>query len=310
MGLPRCLKTANRATPLPQGSHAQIRAPNERTGMGKRPSSIQDVRSFWDRRPCNIRHSAKPVGTREYFDEVEARKYFVEPHIPAFAQFSRWAGKTVLEIGCGIGTDSINFVRAGACLTAVDLSPRSLAVCRQRFEVFGLKADFYEGSAEELSSLLPPTQFDLIYSFGVIHHTPHPERVFAEIEKFCGPTTEVRVMLYSKWCWKVLWVILRYGKGAFWRAADLTRQYSEAQTGSPVTYCYSFRNVRALMKDFDIVDMRKDHIFPYVISEYVHYRYRLAWYFRWMPRCLFAWLERRLGWHTLVVAIPKRWQGR
>ena len=72
--------------------------------------SIEEVRDFWNRRPCNIRHSPKPVGTKEYFDEVEARKYFVEPHIPEFAQFQRWRGKKVLEIGCGIGTDSINFI--------------------------------------------------------------------------------------------------------------------------------------------------------------------------------------------------------
>src|SRR6266536_5458622 len=87
---------------------------------------IGAVRDFWNARPCNIRHSPKAVGTREYFDEVEWRKYFVEPHIPAFAQFERWRGKRVLEIGCGIGTDSINFARSGADLTIVELSENSL----------------------------------------------------------------------------------------------------------------------------------------------------------------------------------------
>jgi hypothetical protein len=61
------------------------------------------VEVFWNARPCNW-HSPKPVGTREYFDEVEQRKHFVEPHIPEFAQFDYWAGKRVLEVGCGIGT--------------------------------------------------------------------------------------------------------------------------------------------------------------------------------------------------------------
>ena len=84
--------------------------------------TIQDVRRYWDKRPCNIRHSPQPVGTKQYFDEVETRKYFVEPHIPGFAEFERWRGKRVLEIGCGIGTDTMNFARHGARVTAVDLS--------------------------------------------------------------------------------------------------------------------------------------------------------------------------------------------
>ena len=70
---------------------------------------IERVQDYWNERPCNIRHSSSPVGSQQYFDEVEARKYFVEPHIPGFAQFERWQGKRVLEIGCGIGTDTINF---------------------------------------------------------------------------------------------------------------------------------------------------------------------------------------------------------
>lgn len=267
--------------------------------------TIEEVKDFWDRRPCNIRHSPKPVGTKEYFDEVEARKYFVEPHIPGFAQFERWRGKKVLEIGCGIGTDAINFARHGAELTAVELSDKSLEICRKRFEVYGLKARFYLGNAEYLSTFVPIEPYDLIYSFGVIHHTPHPERVFEEIKKYCKPETEIRVMLYSKWSWKVFWIIVTYGKGAFWRASELVRTYSEAQTGSPVTWYFSFRDIRRLMADFEIVDMRKEHIFPYRIDKYINYEYEWVWYFRWMPKSLFRWLERHFGWHTLVVARPK-----
>jgi SAM-dependent methyltransferase len=147
--------------------------------------------------------------------------------------------------------------------------------------------------------------YDLTYSFGVIHHTPHPERVFEEIQKYCGPKSEIRIMLYSKWSWKVFWIILTYGKGAFWRADELVRTYSEAQTGGPVTYCYSFNDLRELLRDYRIVEMHKDHIFPYNIYKYVNYQYEWVWHFRWMPVPLFHWLERQLGWHTLVVARPK-----
>lgn len=270
------------------------------------PTSVVDqVRAYWNRRPCNIRHSTKPVGTREYFDEVEERKYFVEPHIPAFAEFEKWKGKKVLEIGPGIGTDSINFARAGADLTVIDLSEESLELCKKRFEVYGLKANFYSGDAEHLREIVPVEKYDLIYSFGVIHHIPDPKRVLDQIQAYCKPETELRLMLYTKWSWKVIWIILVYGKGAIWRSDELVRMYSEAQTGSPVTYYYSFNGVRWLMQDYEIKQMWKDHIFPYKIDKYVNYEYQWVWYFRWLPMPWFRWLERRLGWHTMIRAVPK-----
>lgn len=267
-------------------------------------STIEQVRKFWNQQPCNIRHSPKSLCGRAYFDEVETRKYFVEPHIQGFAQFERWKGKKALEIGCGIGTDSINFARAGADLTVIDVSEESLRICKKRFEVYGLQARFYCGNAEELGSFLPANHYDLIYSFGVIHHTPHPEKVFTEVKKYCQPETEVRIMLYSKWSWKAFWIIMTYGKGALWKAHELIKTYSEAQTGCPVTYCYSFRNIRRLMKDYRIIKIRKEHIFPYKIDKYINYEYEKVWYYRWMPKAMFRWIESHLGWHTLIVAKP------
>src|SRR4030095_8964657 len=119
---------------------------------------IATVRDYWNRRPCNLRHSPAPVGTRQYFDEVEQRKYFVEPHIPAFADFSRSKDRDVLEVGCGLGTDTINFARAGALVTAVDLSEESLQLARQRARVFGLedRIRFVAADAESLSEFVEP----------------------------------------------------------------------------------------------------------------------------------------------------------
>src|SRR6202521_4405537 len=101
---------------------------------------IARVRDYWNARPCNLRHSTAAIGSRQYFEEVEARKYMVEPHIPGFAEFERWRGKKVLEIGCGIGTDTVNFARHGARVTSVDLSEKSLEVARQRVVVYGLES--------------------------------------------------------------------------------------------------------------------------------------------------------------------------
>lgn len=266
---------------------------------------VEDVRAYWNARPCNIRHSTKPLGSREYFDEVEARKYFVEPHIPVFAEFPRWKGKKVLEIGCGLGTDTINFARAGAMVTAVDLSEESLAMARQRAEVFGCtdRIRFYQADAEHLSDTVPVEPYDLVYSFGVIHHTPHPELVVAEIRKYMGPQSVFKMMVYNRCSWKVFWILAKYGHFAFWDLDALVARYSEAQTGCPVTYSYTGESVRKLLSGFRVTQVFADHIFPYSIPEYKRYEYKKVWYFRWLPAKAFRWLEKKLGWHLCVESI-------
>jgi 2-polyprenyl-3-methyl-5-hydroxy-6-metoxy-1,4-benzoquinol methylase len=272
-------------------------------------STLARVRDYWNSRPCNIRHSPKPVGTREYFDEVEARKYFVESHIPAFADFEHWRGKKVLEIGCGIGTDTINFARHGAQVTAVDLTEKSLGVAHQRAKVFGMddRIRFFQANAEELSDTVPVEQYDLVYSFGVIHHTPNPERVIEQIRKYTGNQSTVRVMVYNRWSWKVLWILFVYGKGQFWKLSRLIAEHSEAQTGCPVTYSYSRRDGRRLLEEhgFRATEVMVDHIFPFSIPEYLRYQYKMVWYFRWMPRPVFRALERMFGWHLCMTAKPE-----
>lgn len=270
---------------------------------------IGEVEAYWDERPCNIRHSGKPVGSIDYFIEVEQRKYRVEPHIPRFAEFERWKGKRVLEIGCGIGTDTVNFARAGARVTAVELSSESLKIARQRAEVFGVtdRVEFAQANAEELTKAIQPAPYDLVYSFGVIHHTPNPLRVLAQIRQgFVHADTTVKVMVYHRWSWKVLWILLTYGGGRFWDLERLVAQYSEARTGSPVTYTYSRKSARDLFEShgFEVNDLWVDHIFPYQIPEYVEYQYVKEWYWRLMPHPLFRLLERQFGWHLCLTARP------
>ena len=268
--------------------------------------SLDSVRHYWDARPCNIRHSAKPVGTEEYFREVEARKYLVEPHIPRFAEFERWRGKRVLEIGCGIGTDTMNFARHGALVPAVDLSEKSLEIARQRAAVCGLqdRIRFLPANAEELDRSVPVEPYDLVYSFGVIHHTPSPERVLDQIRRYVTPESTVKIMVYHRRSWKVLWILLTYGKGRFWQADRLVARYSEAQTGCPVTYTYSRRQARRLLEEhgFQAGELWVDHVFPYRISDYVQQRHRVVWYFRWLPRPVFRRLEGWFGWHLCLTA--------
>lgn len=267
--------------------------------------TIERVKNYWDSRPCNLKHSNKEIGTKEYFEDITIKKYFVEYHIPGFAQFwtDKWKGKKVLEIGCGLGTDTISFALAGASVTTVDLSEKSIELAKKRAELFGVsdKIVFYQGNAEELDKIVPIEKYDLVYSFGVIHHSPNPEKIIQCVKKYMYCNSEFRLMVYNKLSWKVLWIILLYGKGAFWKAKELIAKYSEAQTGCPVTYTYTKKTVKELLKDFKIEQISIEHIFPYKIKDYIKHKYNMVWYFRWIPQEWFMRLEKILGWHLCIV---------
>lgn len=271
-------------------------------------TDIERVKEYWDARPCNIRHSPLEIGTKGYFDQVEARKYFVEPHIPLFADFPSWRDKRVLEIGCGIGTDTMNFARAGAHVTAIDVSEKSLEIARQRADVFGLsdRITFAVADAERLSDVIEPRPFDLVYSFGVIHHSPQPQRIVAQIrDHFVAADSTVKVMVYHRYSAKVLSLLVREAKGAFWKLDEVVAANSEAQTGCPVTYTYSKRSGAELLDGFEVDDSFVTHVFPYRVPEYVKYEYVKKTYARLMPRPVWNAFERRFGWHLCITARPR-----
>lgn len=262
--------------------------------MSNDKPSLKEVQDFWNARPCNLRHSNAEVGTRQYFDEVEERKYFVEPHIPEFADFTRWAGKRVLEIGCGMGTDATNFARNGAIYTGVELSSESLKLARQRFDVFGLTGRFLEGNAEEIDQLLEGETFDLIYSFGVLHHTPNLGNALNGIRTLMHPTSVFKMMVYAENSWKSAMI-----------KAGLDQP--EAQYGCPIANSYTFSEITTILNasGFEVTIINQDHVFPYVVEEYKKYNYVRESWFQAMPQEVFTALEKQLGWHLLITSTLK-----
>jgi len=253
-------------------------------------ANIADVKNFWNSRPCNVKHSEKPLASKEYFDEVEKKKFFVEPHIKSFSEFNLWNGKKVLEIGCGLATAGINFARYGADYTGVELSKESLELAKKRFEVYQCEGNFYEGNAENLSDFLPEEKYHLIYSWGVIHHTPHPEKVIQQVKKYLHKNGTFKMMLYASNSWKNYMI----GAGL---------DQPEAQYGCPIAYTYTEEEIESLLgDDFVITSMERDHIFPYQIGPYKQGEYIKQPWFESMPDEMFTILEKKLGWHILVTA--------
>jgi len=154
------------------------------------------VRAFWQANPCGVKFADAPPGTRRFYELVEAHRYTKEWHIPAAAGFDQTSGLRVLEVGCGLGTDGAQFAEAGADYTGVDLTEAAVDLARTRFELFNLKGTFQTEDAEKLT--FPDESFDLVYSHGVLHHTPDTQKAIDEIHRILRPGGRAVVMLYHR----------------------------------------------------------------------------------------------------------------
>src|SRR3989442_1852969 len=156
----------------------------------------QRVRAFWQAHPCVTKFSDAEIGTPEFFASLEAHRYRKEWHIPVAANFAAARGLRVLEIGCGLGTDGAQFAKAGADYTGVDLTDAAIELARKRFELFNLPGTFRTADAENLD--FKDASFDLVYSHGVLHHTPDTARAVREIHRVLRPGGRAVVMLYHR----------------------------------------------------------------------------------------------------------------
>jgi len=160
------------------------------------------VRGFWESEPCGSTLTQLEPGSVEYYEDIERKRYALEPFIPSFAEFHRWRGKRVLEVGVGLGSDFVNFARAGAELSGVDLTEAAVTNVRRRLELEGLEADVQRADAESLP--FEDGAFDLVYSWGVLQHTPDTERAVAEVHRVTRPDGQARIMLYGRHSWVAL----------------------------------------------------------------------------------------------------------
>jgi SAM-dependent methyltransferase len=151
-------------------------------------------RLFWTRYQPGTRGARAPLGSPAFFAQVEAQRYALEPDIPELVDFERWADRDVLEAGCGIGTDAVQFVRARARYTGIDFSATALDLARQRPELSG--TSLVRASVTELP--FPDASFDLVYSNGVIHHIPETRTAIAEFHRVLRPGGTAIVMVYHR----------------------------------------------------------------------------------------------------------------
>jgi SAM-dependent methyltransferase len=219
----------------------------------------QDVRAFWDSEPCGTGEPTAEAGSPEFFAQLELERYRREPVIKEFAAFETHRGQRVLEVGCGAGTDSLQWVRAGARHTGLDLSLQSIRMARRHLGVHGLTGKFCEGDAERLP--FADNSFDVVYSWGVIHHTPNMRATIKEIHRVLRPGGVIRIMIYHRLSWVTWRLWVRHGllAGRPGRSLhDVLAHHME----SPGTQAYRRGEARELFNSFNQLEVRPS-VTPY-----------------------------------------------
>jgi ubiquinone/menaquinone biosynthesis C-methylase UbiE len=258
------------------------------------------ARDQWGQDPCGAVHGQEhEFGSREFFDEVERHRYTdYAPWMPEVMGFGQFRGARLLEIGCGMGTDLLQFSRGGARCTGLDLTPRSIQITQHRFKLHKLPGDFVLADAEHLP--FDNESFDVVYSNGVLHHTPDTAGAIFEVHRVLSKGGVAKVMLYHRHSLNY-WgdIILRRGvlRGDFLRGLSpkeiMSRyvEYSE-HNARPLVKVYSRRDARNLFAPFSEVNLKVEQL----------QRQELRFLSPLISEGLFRRLRHTIGWNLIITA--------
>ncbi len=245
-------------------------------------ATVQTVKDFWQSHVNNEYYTDASRASDSYFQEIEDRRYGYHYHLREL--FSRLAGSrgTLLEVGCGIGVDSIQLAKCGFDVTAVDLTENALAVAKEFAAQRGVRIDFRLGNAEGLD--FPDGSFDVVYSFGVLHHTPDIERSVAEVRRVLEPGGTAYVMLYHRD--SLVNLVHKLLRLPYESPRD-------RKDHCPVVYTFSRRGVRRLFREFSAVSVRAEYPFTFGFGPLGTHT----------PLWLRRVLGRAIGWHLMITAV-------
>jgi SAM-dependent methyltransferase len=217
------------------------------------PDLKSEVRGFWDAASCGEVYADGLSAEQRFRRHADAR-YRLEPYLRGFARFEEGSGQDVLEIGVGMGADHLEWARSGPCrLAGVDLTPRAVAWTTQRLATYGFTSELKEADAENLP--FPDDSFAIVYSWGVLHHSPDTPQAFREAHRVLRPGGTLRAMIYHRPSVVGLMLWARYGLAAGHPARSLTDVYA-CHLESPGTKGYNVSEARALTAPFSACKIR------------------------------------------------------
>ena len=259
------------------------------------------AREQWTGDPCGAVHDREhEFGTREFFDTVERHRYTeYAAWMPRVMGFDKFRDARLLEIGCGMGTDLLQFARGGACCTGIDLTPRSIEITRHRFRLYDAAGTFMISDGEHLP--FRDESFDVVYSNGVLHHTPDTAGAIREVHRVLRPGGTAKVMLYHRNSWNY-WVDIVLRRGVL--HADFLRGRSVAEImsrvvefsshdGRPLVKVYSRKEARELFSLFKSVTIDVEQLT----------RAELRFLSPLVSESTLDRLRKRIGWNVIVTAV-------
>jgi glycosyltransferase involved in cell wall biosynthesis/ubiquinone/menaquinone biosynthesis C-methylase UbiE len=229
----------------------------------------RQTQEHWNAEGCGSQTAgaSEPL-TLQWYRDIERYRYQeYAPWMPEVMEFAAHAGEDVLEVGGGLGTDLAQFAAHGARVADVDLSAGHLEHARRNFELRGLSGRFVHHDAETLP--FDDSSFDLVYSNGVIHHTPNTARLIGEIRRVLRPGGRVIVMVYAQnsiHYWLKLYDELGLRDGLLNRFSlgeIMSRHVERGPDGTrPLVKVYSRKRLRQLFRDFAEVRIVQRQLVP------------------------------------------------
>lgn len=243
----------------------------------------QHIRDFWSRNVNAERIMGKDVtqharGDDLYFEELEAQRYRSHRHLLPWITTMK-AGKSVLEIGSGIGLDTYTLAKQGLDVVAVDLTHVGVATARRRFLRHGMSGSFAMADAGYLP--FADNHFDYVYSFGVLHHAADTAKTITEVYRVLKPGGEARIMLYHR----------RSINELVHRLTGVP--FEDKDELCPVVRRFTLAETRVLFRAFRNVSLSPEYV----------YGEGYGAVFRWTPRWLYDLLSRHWGWHIMITGL-------
>ncbi len=245
-------------------------------------SDIGAVKDFWAKNLNGLKFLESFPKTADQFWTASKFRYKYHYHLPPlFDEIAEsHPGGKLLEIGCGMGSDTAEWAKRGLAVTAIDLTEPALECTKLRFKLCGLRANFILGNAESLE--FPDNTFDIVYSFGVLHHSPDTGKTIEEVRRVLKKGGLTLIMLYHRR--SLNYLVHRLLNYPF---------DGNKEDPCPVEHTYTRSEVMKMFRDYSSCKISVDYLFGtgYGIMNNV------------IPRHLHSLLGKRIGWHLMIEAV-------